>query len=127
MVTLRGKGIKYGWFKDKTTSKLVKFTPKLIHFAKLHGVLHFLPQPYNIFTQIYICHICDISQLWAPLSPHQAVQSLPDKKAVKPLGEAPMEMSECPISYEPPALNRQCNNVQMLHHFLPHQSGIYNC
>ena len=44
---------------------------------------------------------------WPPLSPHQAVQSLPDKKAVKPLGEAPMEMSECWISFEPPALNRQ--------------------
>ena len=28
----KGKSIKYGWFKDKTTLKLVKLTPKLLHF-----------------------------------------------------------------------------------------------
>ena len=48
------KSIKYGWFKDKTTSKLVEFTAKLLYFAKLCGLLHFLPWFSNIFTQIYL-------------------------------------------------------------------------
>ena len=33
------KSIKYGWFKDKTTSKLVEFTQKLLSFTKLRGLL----------------------------------------------------------------------------------------
>ena len=51
--------IKYGWFKDKTTSKLIEFTQKLLHFTKLRGLfyLNLLPQPFNIFTQIYLPYL----------------------------------------------------------------------
>ena len=49
-----GKSIKYGWFKYKTTSKLVEFIQKLLHFTKRRGLLHLLPQPFNILTQIYL-------------------------------------------------------------------------
>ena len=59
--------IKYGWFKDKTTSKLIEFTQKLLHFTKLRGLfyLNLLPQPFNIFTQIYL-KFC-ISGCWLVL------------------------------------------------------------
>ena len=42
------------WFKDKTSSKLVEFAPKTLNFIKMHGFLHFLLQPSNTFTQIYL-------------------------------------------------------------------------
>ena len=63
MATSRGKSIKYGWFKDKTTSKLVKFTQKLLNFTKLRGLLHFLPQLSNIFTQIYLPYLWHFATL----------------------------------------------------------------
>ena len=51
----REKSFKYGWFKDKTTSKLVEFIQKLLHFTKRRGLpIYFLPQPSNIFIQIYL-------------------------------------------------------------------------
>ena len=40
--------------KDKTSSKLVEFAPKTLNFIKMHGFLHFLLQPSNTFTQIYL-------------------------------------------------------------------------
>ena len=40
MATSRGKSIEYGWLKDKTTSKLVELTPKLLHFPKLLIAIH---------------------------------------------------------------------------------------
>ena len=50
-------------FKEQTSSKLVEFTPKLLHSSKLCGVLHFYPNPPK-FLHRYICHICNIQQLW---------------------------------------------------------------
>ena len=67
MATSRGKSIEYGWFKDKTTSKLVELTQKLLHFTKLRGLLHFLPQLSNIFTQIYLPYLWHFATL--PSSP----------------------------------------------------------
>ena len=57
MNTSMEKSIKYGWFKDKTTSKLVKIIQKLHHFTKRRGLLQFLPKPSNIFTQIYLPYV----------------------------------------------------------------------
>ena len=57
MATSREKSIKYGWFKDKTTSKLVELIQKLLHFAKRRGLLYFSPQPSDIFTQIYLPYL----------------------------------------------------------------------
>ena len=54
-------------FKDKTPQKLAEFTTKLLHFTKLCGLLHFLHQPSNTFTQIYLpymSHFC-----FPPISP----------------------------------------------------------
>ena len=53
------KAIKYGWFKDKISSKLVEFTQRL-HFIYKTAMFP------TLFTQIscrYICHIYDILQL----------------------------------------------------------------
>ena len=63
MATSRGKSIKYGCSKHKTTSKLelVEFTP--IFFTKLRGFAHFLPQPSNIFTQIYLPYLWHFATL----------------------------------------------------------------
>ena len=36
---------------------MVEFSPKLLHFTKLHSLLHFLPEPCNIFTQIYLPYL----------------------------------------------------------------------
>ena len=57
MSTSRGKGIIYGWLKDKTTSKLVEFTQKILNFTKLRGFLHFLPPPSQKITQIYLPYL----------------------------------------------------------------------
>ena len=53
----KGKKVAKVSNKDKTTSKLVKFTPRILHFTKVHGVSHFLPQTSNIFTQIYLPYL----------------------------------------------------------------------
>ena len=63
MATSRGKINKYGWFKDKITWKLVDFTSKLLYFTKLRGLPHFLPQPSNIFTQIYLPYLWHFATL----------------------------------------------------------------
>ena len=42
---------------------LVELTPKLLHFTKLCGLLHFLPQPSNIFTQIYLPYLWHFANL----------------------------------------------------------------
>ena len=55
--------IKYGWFKDKTISKLVEIIPKILHFAKLRVVYWTFYPSFPIFLHRYICHICDILQL----------------------------------------------------------------
>ena len=58
MATSRGKSIEYGWFKDKTTSKLVEFIQKLLHFTKRRGLpIYFLPQPSNIFKKVYLLYL----------------------------------------------------------------------
>ena len=43
--------------KDKTKSKWLKFTPKILHFTKRRGLLHFLPQPSHDFLQIYLPYL----------------------------------------------------------------------
>ena len=40
--------------KDKTSSTLVDFPSKTLNFIKMHGFQHFLLQPSNTFTQIYL-------------------------------------------------------------------------
>ena len=37
--------------------------PKTTHFRKLRGLLHFLPQPSNIFTQIYLPYLWHFATL----------------------------------------------------------------
>ena len=78
MATTRGESIEYGWFKDKTTSKLVELTQKLLHFRKLRGLLHFLPQLSNIFTQIYLPY------LWHFATLDQWTNGPMDKKLLRP-------------------------------------------
>ena len=47
---------------------LVELIPKLLHFSKLCGLLHFLPQPSNIFTQIYLPYLWHFATLFTTLS-----------------------------------------------------------
>ena len=44
--------IKERCFKDKTSSKLIEVTPKLLHFTKMCDLIHFLPQIYTFYTDI---------------------------------------------------------------------------
>ena len=68
LLILRGKAENYSFkqkcFKDKTSKQLVEFTPKLLHFTKLCGTPYFLPQPSNIFTQIYLSYLWHFATLW---------------------------------------------------------------
>ena len=49
--------------KTKPLKKMVKSTPRLLNFTKLRGVLHFLPKPSNIFTQIYLPYLWHFATL----------------------------------------------------------------
>ena len=77
---------------------LLSLSPNWLEFAPRFPCLSILASKLYLLHELTFC---------SPLSPHQAVQSLPDKK---PLVDARMEMVECRISHdEATALNRQCN------------------
>ena len=49
--------------KTKPIKRMVKSTPRLPNFTKLRGLLHFLPKPSNIFTQIYLPYLWHFATL----------------------------------------------------------------
>ena len=53
----------YGWFYDRNSYKFPNFTHTTTSLAKLHVLPHFLPQPSNIFTQIYLPYLWHFATL----------------------------------------------------------------
>ena len=65
MATSWGKSIKYGWLKDKTTSKLVKFTQELLHLTKtVWSSTLFTPTFQYFYTDISAISVTFCNSAW---------------------------------------------------------------